>query len=39
MINIKKLNKHYGKSRIKVFDDKTYIGQITTWMDLHGEKL
>lgn len=33
MINIKKLNKHYGKRRIKVFDDKTYLGQIGTWMD------
>ena len=33
MITIKKLNKNYGKRRIKVFDDKTYIGQITTWMD------
>ena len=33
MINIKKLNKHYGKRRIKVFDDKTYLGQISTWMN------
>ena len=33
MITIKKLNKNYGKRRIKVFDDKTYLGQITTWMD------
>ena len=33
MITIKKLNKNYGKRRIKVFDEKTYLGQITTWMD------
>ncbi len=32
-IIIKKLNKKYGKRKIKVFDDKKFLGEITEFMN------